>query len=117
MGVPLKKKVGTNGCWVFEREHVGSVEQGDGGVSEGDCVVCAVCRGGGVLCDKKQRDGHTGARTQDHSVISTALYRLSYTTSLHLLHAKHTTSLPTTNTTTTTQEYTQHAHHNKQKNN
>jgi hypothetical protein len=28
-----------------------------------------------------QRYGHTGARTQDHSVISTALYRLSYTTS------------------------------------
>ena len=28
-----------------------------------------------------EKDGHTGARTQDHSVISTALYRLSYTTS------------------------------------
>ena len=30
---------------------------------------------------KVKKDGHTGARTQDHSVISTALYRLSYTTS------------------------------------
>ena len=39
------------------------------------CFACC------VGC-KKQRDGHTGARTQDHSVISTALYRLSYTTSL-----------------------------------
>ena len=29
---------------------------------------------------KKEKIGHTGARTQDHSVISTALYRLSYTT-------------------------------------
>ncbi len=30
---------------------------------------------------EKEKNGHTGARTQDHSVISTALYRLSYTTS------------------------------------
>src|SRR6218665_3008700 len=29
-----------------------------------------------------EKIGHTGARTQDHSVISTALYRLSYTTSV-----------------------------------
>ena len=32
------------------------------------------------LSSKRVCDGHTGARTQDHSVISTALYRLSYTT-------------------------------------
>ena len=35
---------------------------------------------------KVKKDGHTGARTQDHSVISTALYRLSYTTSILTLH-------------------------------
>lgn len=37
---------------------------------------------------KRKRFGHTGARTQDHSVISTALYRLSYTTA-HT-HTSHT---------------------------
>ena len=44
---------------------------------------------------KKQRDGHTGARTQDHSVISTALYRLSYTTSLRTTSLNKITKLHT----------------------
>ena len=37
---------------------------------------------------KRVCDGHTGARTQDHSVISTALYRLSYTTARRRPHAR-----------------------------
>ena len=74
-----------------------------------DCEwACAMC----IVCTKKQRDGHTGARTQDHSVISTALYRLSYTTSLRPTHAKiikkQTPQTPT-HTTQPTHPYT-HSH-------
>lgn len=56
---------------------------------------------------KKQRDGHTGARTQDHSVISTALYRLSYTTSLRVLPT-HFFSRALTHTTRTNTPKQQH---------
>jgi hypothetical protein len=47
-------------------------------------------------CKKRQQNGHTGARTLDRSVISTVLYRLSYTTGDRPLHP-------------TTQKYTTHA--------
>jgi hypothetical protein len=43
--------------------------------------------------------GHTGARTQDHSVISTALYRLSYTTWYFIQTHHHTNQQQTHHTT------------------
>ncbi len=78
------------------------------------CVWCVRFDGRLLfVCCKKQRDGHTGARTQDHSVISTALYRLSYTTSLPLPHAKHTTYL---HTIQQTKQHTQNTHNTQQHN-
>ena len=50
---------------------------------------------GGWLWSEKI--GHTGARTQDHSVISTALYRLSYTTSATIQHTQKQLHTPHTN--------------------
>ena len=59
-------------------------------------MVWTVCRADGrAFWQKMQRIGHTGARTQDHSVISTALYRLSYTTSLRTTSLNKITKLHT----------------------
>ena len=60
-----------------------------------------------------QRVGHTGARTQDHSVISTALYRLSYTTSSGPYPAKNYTHRPTHNSTSPSHS-SSHLHVNAQ---
>ena len=38
----------------------------------------------------RRQNGHTGARTLDRSVISTVLYRLSYTTGTRQTHPRHT---------------------------
>ena len=54
-----------------------------------------------------EKIGHTGARTQDHSVISTALYRLSYTTSATIQHTQKQLHTPHTNQHT----HTYHLHH------